>query len=139
MPSEYECTSCRLTFTVGPYVGQLRTNAGGAFLVCRACGTQHKVVNSLVSESEASYSLSGQPAPLTFFRSRTEMESPSEPTAEHGAWQEVQVGTFGELRVEDACCASCHVQGQLSTATSAEDPCPRCKQSTLRYVLGWMA
>ena len=146
MPTEYECEECQLTFVSGWCLTGKRHPGGLEFLVCKECGTQHKVESS--PKSGVRFRVVAQPEPLTFFKSRTEIEDAFEPNANRQEWVELFVietassepidESSSELQFEDITCAHCAMKGEVISAMSDEDNCPRCKKDTLRLVMSWI-
>jgi rubredoxin len=133
MPLDYQCSQCRLGFSVGTY--HYHSHASGYFgrtlLLCSNCGTQHAIEIPIKDDGEP-YTLRSMPGPavecetLDGFKllfPKSEWTHPV-PIPSH--------------RTESLSCQHCGVRGTLTENVTDEWTCPNCSAPNKGYFSRWM-
>jgi len=133
MPIDYECTACKLGFTVGFYHQHDHSDGyfGFRLLVCRGCGCQHQIHRPL-SNSEQPCVLRSQPDLV--------IASPKRGSKLLIPFSHYTNQQF--IESEDAnilTCQRCHsVDALVDDWIADEYDCPNCSQPNLRQMSHWM-
>jgi len=133
MPSDFECVTCKLGFSVGTYHYHRNANGffGSSLLVCRACGLQHRVEIPGGTEKEDFY-LESMPGLLIEVPrlADTKLMAPLE--------------NWGNRRVvksrngDDLTCCGCLAHGKLTDIINAGECCPNCGDVLPKSLADWM-
>jgi len=160
MPNLYFCSSCRLTFQLGWFhYHQFDSGYGSAtFLVCKECGTQHKMEHPI--RGQLPERIFAQPEPVTkpadldsgsldslahYHLGYKEWQSyPAQlnPRPEHEEHKGMRIwfkGITGKIKLADVECWYCGSGSSLVSEWSKRNSsCPRCKENSLECIAAWM-
>ena len=133
MPSDLECVTCKLGFTVGTYHYHRNNNGffGSTLFVCTSCGLQHRV-EIPGSNQPGRFYLESMPKPLIQVP-RLDGTNLMIPDDDWG----------NRLHVEsrngyDLTCSGCDSHGTLSDGIEPGACCPNCGDVLPRPLAEWM-
>ena len=133
MPSDYECATCKLGFSVGTYHYHRNDEGffGSTLMVCRECGLQHRVEIPSGHEKETFY-LESMPS-LLIQVPRLADTMMMLPDDDWGNRQPVESRTGAELK-----CSGCSAHGTLVDVIEPGECCPNCGDVLPRSLADWM-
>lgn len=133
MPSDFECVTCKLGFTVGTYHYHRNNDGsvGSTLLVCTCCGLQHRVE---IPESKDSDSFYLESMPKLLIEAprlaETMMMIPDDDWANRRAVE--------SKNGRDLACFGCSAHGTLTDVIEPGDRCPNCCDVLPRSLAEWM-